>query len=230
MNDKHKPSIQDAQSPRPGRVLMLVENNSFPWDRRMRHLAMMLREAGYQVSVISPLGEKGDSSVYEVVNGVNVYRYPMLWQASGAIGYLFEYSWGFFCAATLSLLVCLKDGFDAIHAANPPDMFFPLVWVYKLFGKKFVYDQHDLCPELYESKFERHDWPYRMLLAFERQSYAAADLVISTNQSYQDIARDRGGVTPDRSAIVRNGVDLEHFHRRAPRPEMRENFVYTALY
>jgi glycosyltransferase involved in cell wall biosynthesis len=101
---------------------------------------------------------------------------------------------------------------------------------YKFFGKKFVYDQHDVCPELYQSKFERRDLVFRALLFMERQSYQSADLVISTNQSYRDIARERGGVGDERSVIVRNGADLTRFHRRAPRPELKRQFAYMAVY
>src|ERR1700680_1176343 len=130
------------QNSKPCKVLMLIENLSFPWDRRMRHLATALQQAGYEVRVICPKGEKQDRSSFEIFRGVKVYRYPMGYQASGGLGYVFEYSWAFLCAAFLSLVVLFRDGFDIIHSANPPDMFFLLAWPYKLLGKKFVYDQH----------------------------------------------------------------------------------------
>jgi glycosyltransferase involved in cell wall biosynthesis len=137
---------------------------------------------------------------------------------------------GSFCLAALSLLVWMRDGVDIIHCANPPDIGFLVAWPYKLLGKKFVYDQHDLCPELYQSKFERQGRAYRTLLFLEKRSYHAADLVISTNQSYRDVARDRGGITHERSAIVRNGVDIRRFHRKIPRPELKRDFSYMAAY
>jgi glycosyltransferase involved in cell wall biosynthesis len=211
-------------------VLMLIENGSFPRDRRMRHLAEALHRAGYKVTAICPKGEGGDESGYEVCDGVKVYRYPMLFQASQKLGYILEYSWALLCLGVLSLVVWAREGFDVVHCANPPDMMFIIARFFKLFGKKFVYDQHDLCPELYQSKFERRDPVFRTLLFLERQSYHSADLVISTNQSYRDIARERGGVGDDRSAIVRNGADLTRFHRRAPRPELKRQFAYMAVY
>jgi len=107
---------------------------------------------------------------------------------------------------------------------------FLIAWPFKLLGKKFVYDQHDLCPELYQSKFERQGQAYRTLLFLEKQSYAAADLVISTNQSYRDVARERGGITDGRSIIVRNGVEISRFHRKTPRPELKRQFAYMAVY
>jgi glycosyltransferase involved in cell wall biosynthesis len=209
---------------------MLIENLSFPWDRRMRHLGLALQQAGYEVRVICPKGENQDRSSFEIFEGVRVYRYPMIYQASGGLGYLVEYSWALFCTAFLSLFVWLRDGFDIIHSANPPDIFFILAWPFKLFGKKYVYDQHDVCPELYESKFERRGSVYQALLLLEKFTYRAADLVISTNQSYREIARQRGGIGDERSAIVRNGVDRSQFYRRTPRPELKEPFAYMALY
>jgi len=213
------------------KVLMLIENVSFPADRRMWHATKALREAGYEVSVICPKGEvPEEQSSFEVLGGVKVYRYPMLWHASGKIGYLLEYGWALLCTAVLSLLVWMRDGIDIIHSANPPDIFFLLAWPFKLVGKKYVYDEHDLCPELYDSKFQRKGAVYRMLLWLERESYRAADLVICPNQSYRDIARERGKLPDSRLAIVRNGVDIREFHRRNPRPELKKQFPYLAVY
>lgn len=196
----------------------------------MRHLGLALQKAGYEVRVICPKGENPDRRSFEVVEGIRVYRYPMLYQASGGLGYLVEYSWAFLWTSLLSLFVWLRDGFDIIHSANPPDIFFLLAWPFKLLGKKYVYDQHDVCPELYESKFERRDGAYRALLFLEKLSYRTADLAISTNQSYREIARERGGIPDERSAIVRNGVDRSQFYRRRPRLELKEPFPYMALY
>jgi len=226
-DDMLKSKAAKSKTPR---VLMLLENGSFPFDRRMRHLAEALWEDGYKVTVICPKGEDRDQSSFDVIDGVKVYRYPMLFHASQRLGYLLEYSWALFCLAALSLLVWIRDGVDIIHCANPPDIMFLIAWPFKLLGKKFVYDQHDLCPELYQSKFERQDRAYRTLLFLEKQSYAAADLVISTNQSYRDVARERGGITDKRSIIVRNGVDISRFHRKTPRPELKRQFAYMTVY
>jgi glycosyltransferase involved in cell wall biosynthesis len=209
---------------------MLVENGSFPFDRRMRHLAEALRMGGYKVTVICPKGEDRDLASSEVVDGIKVYRYPMPFHASHKLGYLIEYTWALLCLGALSTLVWLRDGVDILHTANPPDIMFLIAWPFKLMGTKFVYDQHDLCPELYQSKFERQDGAYRSLLFLERQSYRAADLVISTNQSYRDVARERGGIGDDRSAIVRNGVDIKRFYRTRPRPELKRDFSFMAAY
>ena len=68
------------------------------------------------------------------------------------------------------------------HVGNPPDFFFPLAWFYRLFGKRFIFDQHDLSPETYLSKFEgvRKGLLYRILLKSEALSYRASDAVVAT--------------------------------------------------
>lgn len=224
------PTMTTDRSTKPRRVLMLVENLSFPWDRRMRHLATALRQDGYEVRVICPKGETQDRLSFEVVAGVHVYRYPLLLQASRPLGFLVEYPWAFLCTAVLSLVIWVRHGFDVIHSANPPDIFFLLAWPFKLMGKRFVFDEHDVSPELYEAKFKRRDLPYHALIAMQKGSYATADLVISTNQSYAEIARQRGNVPDTRSAIVRNGVDLNYFRMAESRPELKGRFRYMAAY
>lgn len=211
-------------------VVMLIENGPFPFDRRMRHLAETLHDAGYKVTVISPKGKDHNQLSFEVIDGVQVYRFPVLFDARHRFGYVFEYLWALLCLELLLLFVWIRNDIDIIHCANPPDILFLLAWPFKLLGKRFVYDQHDLCPELYHSKFERVDGVYRTLLFLEKRSYRAADLVISTNQSYREIARERGGITDERSVIVRNGVDIKRFYRRDPKPELKRQFTYMAVY
>ena len=133
------------------------------------------------------------------------------------------------CSFVLCCLVWTIDGIDIIHAANPPDCFFPLARLFKLFGKKFVFDEHDLCPELYDSKFGRQGSIYRALMLFQRHSYAAADLVISTNESYRQIAQERGRLSDSRVAVVRNAPP-DSFCRTEPRLELKEGFPYLLVY
>jgi len=208
---------------------MLIENVSFPLDRRMKHQALALQQTGYQVSVICPRGTE-DRSLTDSFRGIKIYRYPRLHSAKCGLGYLLEYSWAFLCTVILSVLVWVRDGIDIIHSANPPDMFFLLAWPYKILGKKYIFDEHDVCPELYEAKGGRRKWVCRLLLLMQVASYRMADLVISTNQSYREIARQRGAVTDERSAVVRNGVDVAEFHRELPRVELKGDFRYMAAY
>jgi glycosyltransferase involved in cell wall biosynthesis len=211
------------------RILMLIENLSFPMDRRMRQEANALRSAGYEVSVICPWGERCDRNLFEVVEGARVYRYP-IWQASGAAGYLLEYTWAMLCTFIFMCWICLFQGFDYVHAANPPDLFFLLFWPFGWLGKKFIYDQHDLCPETYETKFQRKDAMYKLLLLLEKLSYRSASLVISTNQSVYDIARTRGGVEENHLTVVRSGPDMTYFKKREPCPDLKRGFSFMVAY
>lgn len=222
--------FRPKSSKAPIRVLMLIENGSFPFDRRMRHLAEALHDGGYKVTVACPRGFDHDKGLIDHKNGITIYRFPMWFHASHRFGYIFEYSWALLCLSVLSLFTLLRDGVDIIHVANPPDILFMIALPYKLFGKKLVYDQHDLCPELYQSKFNRQGWAYKTLLALERSSYRAADLVLSTNESYRDIAINRGSVRENRAIIVRNGVDLKRFHYSPGQKELKRHFPYMALY
>jgi glycosyltransferase involved in cell wall biosynthesis len=212
------------------RILMLIENLSFPMDRRMRQEAVALRDAGYQISVICPRGEHQDLSGYEDYEGIHVYRYPLYWQGSGGLGYIVEYGWALSWTFALMLWVSLRRGFDYVHAANPPDLFFLLYKPFGWFGKKFVFDQHDLCPETYETKFQRRDWVWRLLVKLEGYSHRTADLILTTNQSVYEIARMRGNVPPEKLAIVRSGPDLEYFKRTTPRKELKRGRPYLVAY
>lgn len=212
------------------RVLMLIENLSFPMDRRMRQEAIALRQAGYAVSVICPRGDNQDRSGFEMYEGIRVYRYPLYWQASSGPAYALEYSWAMLCTFALMIWIWVRHGFDYVHAANPPDLFAVLFRPFGLFGKKFVYDQHDLCPETYESKFNRQDWIYRHLLRLERHSYHVASLVLATNQSFCDMAQTRGRVPPEKLVIVRSGPDLTHFQPTAPVSQLKRGLPYMVAY
>ena len=190
------------------RILMLLENLPFPQDLRVRREAYALSSAGYRVTVICPK-RKGQSS-RETVNGVCVYRYPAARPANGLVSYLWEYAYSMAASVTLSLVVFFRQGFDVIHAHNPPDTFVFLALFYKMFGKRFVYDHHDLSPEMYLARFRRRGNPmvYRALLWLERLSCRYAQHVIVTNESYKKVGLDRGHVLETRVTIVRNGIEL----------------------
>lgn len=190
------------------RILMLLENLPFPQDLRVRREAFALTSAGYLVTVICPSG-KGQPS-REIVNGVAVYRYPAPPPAQGLLSYLWEYAYSMAASFWLSLVVFFRGGFDAIHAHNPPDTFVFIALFYKLFGKHFVYDHHDLSPEMYVARFHGGGRPlvYRALILFEKLSCFFADHVVVTNESYKKVAMERGRVSEERITIVRNGVEL----------------------
>lgn len=203
------------------RVLMLLENNPFPQDGRVRREAGSLAKAGFEVTVVSPAAD-GQKKV-EVIDGVRVYRYPAPKQRDGFWGYLIEYGYSMVASAAITLYVAARRGFDAIHAHNPPDTFFAIAGWFKLFGKRFVFDHHDLSPEMYEARFgeQASRRIYRVLQWFEKLTFRLADLVISTNQSYRDIAIERGRVPAANVTIVRNGPDMNRVRAVDPDPELR---------
>jgi len=196
-----------------GKVLHLSENLTLPFDRRVWMELNALRDGGWEVSAICPMGQ-GWGASREVIDGIHIWRYPPPPPAAGFLSYAWEFLYCFLQTARLSLAVLARRGFDVIHSANPPDTFWALALFYKLFGKKYVFDHHDLCPELYLSRFgaEREGTlPHRLLQALERAQFLTADLVISTNDSYRQVAIVRGGMPPGRVFVVRSGPSRERF-------------------
>ncbi|WP_245307285.1 glycosyltransferase family 4 protein [Rhizobium altiplani] len=190
-----------------------------PFDRRVWQEAQALTEAGYEVSVICPQGKGYDKS-YEVINGVHIYRHPLR-EAKSAKGYLREYGTALFHQLRLSFRVRRRQSIDAIQACNPPDLMFLVALVHKvLFGTRFVFDHHDLSPELYVTKFGRKDLFYRLLCFFERQTFRMADVSIATNETFRDIAISRGGMEPDRVVVVKSYPEASRFHRTIADPSL----------
>lgn len=207
-----------------GRVLMLVEN-CYPADTRVRNEATTLAANGYHVTVIA-LRAPGEAR-REVVGGVVVYRIPrltifgklpdetpkgvrrLLYKTRVLAGYLTEYCYFTSACLAVSLYVLAREGFDVVHAHNPPDTLVAVAAFYKLLGKKSVFDHHDLCPELYLSRYRRRTESLvtRGLRLFEKLSIKVADVVIATNESYRAIDIERNGADPDHVFIVRNGPD-----------------------
>ncbi len=190
------------------KVLILVENLPSPFDRRVWQEANALKDAGHTVSIICPTG-KGFESKFEEIDGIAIYRYRLPNEAEGAMGYLVEYSAAMFWTFLLSWRVLFTRGFDVIHACNPPDLFFLIGGFFKLLGKKFVFDHHDINPELYEAKFGRRDFFWKLMVALERWTFRTADVSLATNESYRRIAIERGGMDPDKVFVVRSGPSLE---------------------
>lgn len=190
------------------RVLMLLENACYPDDDRVRREANTLASAGYQVSVISPAWPGRPRR--ERVDAVQVFRFPPPPPASGLIGYLWEYGYSMLVIFALSLSVWAREGFDIVHAHHPPDTFVFIAAFYRLFGKRYVLDHHDLAPELYCARFpdSSRTVVFRALVWLERLACRLADHVIATNQSYKIMEMERGRVPEARITIVRNGPDL----------------------
>lgn len=196
------------------RVLIIVENLPAPADRRVWQEATTLVRSGYQVCVICPIGY-GFNDRYEQLDGVHIYRHPLPIDANSRMGYVAEYSAALFWEFLLAWKVFFKHGFDVIHACNPPDTIFLVAIVFKLLGKKFIFDHHDLNPELFKIKFGKEGILYRILYVFERLTYLTANVAIATNESYRKIALERGGMAPDRVFVVRSGPDTSKFKASA---------------
>lgn len=211
------------------RVLIIVQNLPVPFDRRVWLEACALRDAGFQVSVVSPKAP-GDPS-FHVIDGIRLRKYRPTAATGGLVSFVWEFA---YCWARTSALVCRTaagEGFDAIQACNPPDTYWALAAPFKLFGKRFVFDQHDLCPEVYVSRFPHGSrLVYGALRFLERATYALADEVIATNESYRDIALRRGHVPAERVTVVRTGPDPERLRRVEPVESWRQGRRYLCAY
>lgn len=211
-------------------VLILVENLPSPFDRRVWQEATTLAANGYGVSIVCPTG-KGYEAEYELIDGIHIYRYPLSVEGEGALGYLAEYSAALWHSFRLALRVRKRHGFDVIHACNPPDLLFLVALPFKLlFGTRFVFDHHDINPELYEAKFGRRDFFWKLMVWLERRTFAAADVSIATNESYRRIAIERGGMAPERVHVVRSGPKLDRLRIQPPRPELKQGRRYLVGY
>ena len=199
---------------------MLVENNAYPSDFRVRREATALRVSGFHVSVIAPRGI--GQPWHEEMDGVGVYRFPAPPGGNGLLGYAVEFGYATLAMLVLSLWVALREGVDIVHAANPPDTLFVIGAVFRLFGRQFVFDHHDLAPETYLSRFAkpRENLVSRVLRILERCSFAVANVVISTNESYKRLALERGGKRAEHVFVVRNGPPLS-YQLVAPDPDLR---------
>jgi glycosyltransferase involved in cell wall biosynthesis len=189
------------------KILIIVENLPVPFDRRVWQESLALVSAGADVSVICPKG-KGYEADHEVLEGVNIFRHALPAEGESSGGYLREYASALFHESRLAWRIYFSGGFDAIHACNPPDLIFLVALPFKLLGKKFVFDHHDINPELYEAKFNKRGFFWRLLVLLERLTFLFADIVISTNESYRKIAIERGRMRPERVFIIRSGPDL----------------------
>lgn len=219
-----------ASAGKPRRVLILVENLPSPFDRRVWQEATTLKANGYAVSIICPTG-KGYEKHYEEIDGIHIYRYDLPMEAEGAKGYAVEYSAALWHTFRLAWKVRRERGFDAIHACNPPDLLFLIGGFFKLFfGTRFLFDHHDINPELYEAKFGRRDFFWKLLVWLERWTFRTADVSIATNESYRKIAIERGGMAPDRVFVVRSGPKLDRLRIILPVESLKKGRRYLVGY
>jgi glycosyltransferase involved in cell wall biosynthesis len=212
------------------RVLIIVQNLPVPFDRRVWLECKALASAGHQVTVVCPKGD-GDPA-YQVVDGVQLYKYKPYAPGGSKLGFINEYAYSFLATAWLTLKARRSGRFGVFQACNPPDIFWPIALILRaLDGSRFVFDHHDLCPELYQSRFPGGPkLPYRALRAFERRTHRSADHVISTNDSYRQVAVARSGKSPADVTVVRTGPDPQLLRRGQAHPELRRGRRFLAAY
>lgn len=219
-----------AGRPLAGRkILIIVENLPVPFDRRVWQEATTLASAGAQVSVICPTG-RGYDQRRETIDGIEIYRHPLPAEANGPLGYLREYSAALFHQIMLSWKIRSQHGIDVIHACNPPDLIFLVALTLRMFGISFLFDHHDINPELYEAKFGRRDVFWRLMIILERMTFQCADVVISTNESYRRIAIERGGKAPEDVFVVRSGPNLDRLQRSPPDESLKNKRAHLVGY
>lgn len=211
------------------RVLIVVQNLPVPMDRRVWQQARALTESGIGVSVICPRGP-GEPFVEER-EGVNLHRYPSPPATNGRLSYVVEFGYCWVATAAWSAVIWIRRGFTVLQACNPPDTYFVLGWLWRPFGVRFVFDQHDLCPEVFRSRFgDRSSVWHRALLGLERATYRRADRVIATNDSYRSIAIRRGELDTRSVTVVRNGPDLQALQPMRPEDELRRGRSFMLCY
>lgn len=212
-------------------VLILVENLSVPFDRRVWQESRALVEAGYRVTVICPMGSNRDRGKEEFIDGVRILRYPLRPASGGPVGYVREYGLALWHTLLLAIAIRREGRIDVVHACNPPDLLFLIAVVLRPWGSRFVFDHHDLVPELFLSRFAgTRRVLYRLTRLVERLTFVAADGVISTNESYRHVAITRGRMPADRVEVVRSAPDLGRFVRRPPDDTLRCGKKYLLAY
>lgn len=209
------PSVIEDEPLKGRHVLIVVENLPLPFDRRVWQEARTLKAAGAHVSIICPTGE-GHEKRHEVIDEIEIYRHPLPLEAKGALGFLLEYGAALLWETCLAWRIFFKRRFDVIQGCNPPDLIFLVALPFKLLGVRYIFDHHDINPELYEAKFDKRGFFWRLMVLFEKLTFKVADVTIATNESYKAIAVKRGGMDASRVHVVRSGPDLSRLKRVDP--------------
>jgi glycosyltransferase involved in cell wall biosynthesis len=221
----------NGRSPRKReRILILVQNLSVPFDRRVWLECQSLKEAGFRVAVVCPKAP-GDPTYYRL-NGVDLYKYPSYAPGTSGVSFVLEYVYSFLATLLLSLRASMRGRFAVVQSCNPPDLFWPIGLLFRIIhGSSFVFDHHDLCPELYQSRFpDGNRLIYKALRFMERRTMRTADHVISTNNSYRQIVLERDGIAPTNMTVVRTGPDLTKLRRTTAEPNLQRDRPYLAAY
>jgi len=215
---------------RPPRVHIIVQNLPVPFDRRVWLECQALRANGYHVSVVCPKGP-GDPAE-ETIDGVDLYKYRPHGGGAGKASFFVEYLYSFAATAWLTMKAWRRRRFDVLQACNPPDIFWPIALAFRVFANTpFVFDHHDLCPELFQSRFEGGSKALGLGLRWlERRTFRTAHHVISTNESYRRVAIERGGKPAEKVTVVRTGPDPDRLRRSQPDPAWRAGRKHLVAY
>jgi glycosyltransferase involved in cell wall biosynthesis len=211
------------------KVLIIVENLPVPFDTRVWKQAKALVSQGFKVMVICPKSKKFNEP-YQFLEGVHIYRHPMPKEGHGPLGYIREYFWAFFWESFLSLRIFFKHRFNVIQGCNPPDTIFLIALFFKLFNVKYIFDHHDVNPELYEAKFNRKGFLYNFLVLLEQLTFKTCNVSMATNETYRQVAINRGGMDPKKVFVVRNGPDLDTFRFVPPIASLKYGKKYLVGY
>ena len=212
------------------RVLIIVQNLPVPFDRRVWLECQALTASGYEVAVVCPKG-KGDPA-YQVLHGVELFKYRPYAPGGSKVSFVAEYAYSFLTTAWQVFKARRKGRFAVLQACNPPDIFWPIAIALRAADRtKFVFDHHDLCPELFQSRFpDGPSLPYRGLRWLEKRTHRTADHVIATNESYREIAIWRGGKKPSDVTVVRTGPEPDKLKRGPLDPVQKRDRKYLAAY
>lgn len=221
--------MEEQKSGAGRKILIIVENLPVPFDTRVWQEATTLVENGYTVSVICPKG-KGYEKEEEVLAGVHVYRHDLKTEGSGFVGYVKEYGSALYHEIRLAKKIYKEIGFDVIHGCNPPDDIYMVAKHFRKYGVRYVFDHHDICPELFEAKFGKKGLLYKSQLWLERQTYRHAAFAFVTNESYKKIAIERGGMEPAKVYVLRSGPRLERLRIQEPKLELKKGRKYMVGY
>ncbi|MEO3923744.1 glycosyltransferase family 4 protein [Micromonosporaceae bacterium B7E4] len=212
-------------------VVIVVVNLPAERDRRVIRECQALEAAGYRASVICPRGPRR-LTVLPGTAATGIYSFPQPLAGKGVLSFAAEFAWALIAVTTRLLGLMLRTRVDAVQACNPPDVFWVVGLLMRALGRPFVFDHHDLSPELYECKAGRPRpsvlW---MLRLFERLSWRTATAVVATNESFRELALRRGGCPPEKVVVVRNGPALAEVRhgdgRDADGP--RQKVVYVGV-
>lgn len=210
-------------------ILIIVENLPVPFDRRVWQEATTLKSNGADISIICPQ-MKGYTKSFEIIDGIEIYRHPLPLEARGAFGYLMEYGAAIYWEIKLAKQIYKKKPFQVIHGCNPPDLIYLTARLFKGKGVKYVFDHHDINPELYIAKYNKKDFFYKLMIYFEKQTFKNSVASIATNESYREIAIKRGGMKPENVQIVRSGPKLDRLKLQDPKLEFKKGRKFLIGY